>query len=147
VIPFLRRAGYVGATVDAATREHICRVVEACGDRIKLFSDILGIAAPFFMKDPVYNEKAVAKRLRKEPVSGLLREFPSQLGTVERFKAATLEAALQAFAKERDFNPTLMIHALRVATTGVEVGLAVYDGLVLLGRAETLRRIDLALKR
>jgi hypothetical protein len=40
-----------------------------------------------------------------------------------------------------------MIHALRVATTGVEVGPGVYDGLWLLGRAETLRRMDLVLAR
>jgi glutamyl-tRNA synthetase len=142
VIPFLRRAGLVGETVD---RDHIRRVVEACGDRIKVFSDILGSAAPFFVKDPAYDDKAVEKRLRKDRVPGLLRDFRAVLATVEPFDTATLEEALQRFATERSFNPSLMILALRVATTGVEVGPGVYDGLWLLGRVETLRRIDLAL--
>src|SRR5262249_37583665 len=41
VIPFLRKAGCLGEAVDGATRARVGRVVEACGDRLKIFSDIL----------------------------------------------------------------------------------------------------------
>ena len=44
------------------------------GDRLKVFSDILG-SAPFFVTDPSYNDRAVEKRLKKDPVPGLLRDF------------------------------------------------------------------------
>ena len=39
----------------------------------------------------------------------------------------------------------LLIHALRVAVTGVEVGLGLYETLAILGKDERLRRIDQAL--
>src|SRR5439155_24574712 len=65
VVPFLRRAGLVGDAIDEATQRKIARVVEACGDRLKLFSDILLYGAPFFRPEPAYDPKAVEKRLAK----------------------------------------------------------------------------------
>jgi len=40
-----------------------------------------------------------------------------------------------------------MVHPVRVATTGVEVGFGLFDTLAILGRAEVLRRIGLALQK
>jgi hypothetical protein len=78
-------------------------VVEACGDRIKVFSDILG-SAPFFVTDPAYNDKAVEKGLKKDTVPGLLREFRAILATVKPFDPPTLEKALQDFATAKSIN-------------------------------------------
>ena len=39
-----------------------------------------------------------------------------------------------------------LVHPLRVATTGVEVGPGLFDCLAILGRDEVLRRIQLALR-
>jgi len=146
-IPFLRRASLVSDPITDAERAKLVRVVESCGDRIKLFSDILVYGAPFFRKDPAYDAKAVEKKLRKPPVPELLREFTPQLAVVEPFEVAPLEAALKGFAEGKGVNPSLLIHALRVSTTGVEVGPGVYDCLAILGRNETLRRIELGLRQ
>jgi glutamyl-tRNA synthetase len=146
VIPFLVRAGLVTEPLDAATREKVRKVVEACGDRIKILSDILTSGATFFRKDPQYDPKAVEKKLKKAGAPELLRAFADVLATFEPFAAAALEQRLQTFCTETGANKNLLIHALRVATTGSEVGIGLYEGLVLLGRDETLRRIGLALK-
>ena len=63
VLPFLQRAGLIGGTVEDAGRDKIRKVLEACGDRIKIYSDIYQYAA-FFFRDPIYDAKAVDKRLR-----------------------------------------------------------------------------------
>src|SRR5947209_14187179 len=52
VVPFLHRAGLVSDEIDAVTREKIRHVVEVCGDRLKIFSDILLYGA-FFFRDPI----------------------------------------------------------------------------------------------
>ena len=39
-----------------------------------------------------------------------------------------------------------MVHPVRVATTGTEVGIGLFDTLAILGRDEVLRRIELASK-
>jgi glutamyl-tRNA synthetase len=145
VIPFLQRAKLVGDPVDEPNRKKLERVVEAMGDRLKLFSDILLYGAPFFRKDPDYDPKAVEKKLRKAGVKEVVEGFRPLLEKAEPFEPARLEQLLQDYAKERGFNPSLLIHALRVGTTGVEVGPGVYDCLAILGREETLRRLDIAL--
>jgi glutamyl-tRNA synthetase len=147
VVPFLVRAGLVREPLDEATRKKVRRVVEACGDRLKLFSDILPYGSPFFRADPEYDPKAVQKRLAKEGVPGLLRDFRPVLERVEPWAPGALEERLRQFCEGRGVNPALLIHALRVGTTGIEVGPSVFDCLDILGREETLRRIDLGLSR
>jgi glutamyl-tRNA synthetase len=56
-----------------------------------------------------------------------------------------MEEQLRRLADNAGVNPSLIIHALRVAITGVEIGPGVFDCAAILGRDETLRRIDLAL--
>jgi glutamyl-tRNA synthetase len=120
-------------------------VVEACGDRLKLFSDILLYGAPFFRRDPAYDPKAIQKRLAKAGVPELLRDFRPVLERVEPWAPGALEEQLRQFCERRGVNAALLIHALRVSTTGIEVGPSVFDCLDILGRAETLRRLDLGL--
>jgi glutamyl-tRNA synthetase len=142
VLPFLHRAGYVGDPVEPATLHKIEAIILAAAHRLELFSDILAYAAQFLKAEPIYDPKAVEKRLRKDGVRALLEGFRPLVARAEPFDAATLEQLLQSYAAERGVNPSLLIHALRVSTTGVEIGLGLYDGLVILGREETLRRID-----
>jgi glutamyl-tRNA synthetase len=145
VIPFLQSAELLGETVDDATREKVSRVVEACGDRIKIFSDILLYGSAFFRKDPEYDTKAVDQKLRQPGIPELLRDFRAVLATIEPFEPAVLEEQVRQFAAARGFKWNLLNHALRVSTTGSEIGIGVFEGLTIFGRAETLRRIDLAL--
>jgi glutamyl-tRNA synthetase len=145
VIPFLVRAGLIAEPPDDATQK-IRRVVEACGERLKLFSDILQYGGFFFRKDPEYDPQAVKKRLRKEYVPEHLRAFANVLADVEPFEPGPLEEALRAFCDKVGVKAGDMIHALRVSTTGVMMGPGVFECLEILGRDETLRRIERALQ-
>jgi glutamyl-tRNA synthetase len=145
VIPVLQRAGLIGTAVDCPLREKIAQVVTACGDRLKLFTDVLNYGA-FFFRDPQYDLSAVKKRLHKEGMPELLSAFAGELGQTEPFDVPKLEAKLQEFAIAKGIKAGDLNHALRVATTGVMIGPGVFECLVILGKTETLRRIDLALK-
>lgn len=145
VIPYLRRAGLVGEEVDQTTLKKVKRIVEACGDRLKLFSDILLYGTPFFLKDPSYDPGAVQKRLKKAGAADLLGAFRTELAALPDFEVAQLEEKLRLFCETRGVGTGQLIHPLRVATTGVEVGPGVFDCLVILGKDESLRRIDLGL--
>src|SRR5262245_42428310 len=82
VIPFLQRAALLPAQVDAATKQKVQRVIEACGDRLKIYSDVLMYAA-FFFRDPEYDPAAVDKRLRKPGAADILRAAVDVVKTVE----------------------------------------------------------------
>ncbi len=154
VIPVLQRAGLLSPLApggrgaagegEPVDRAKIGKVVTACGDRLKIFADVLNYAA-FFFRDPQYDAKAVKQRLHKEGMTETLRAFADVLKATEPFDVPTLEAKLQAFSEAKALKAGDLNHALRVATTGVMVGPGVFECLVILGKDETLRRIELAL--
>jgi glutamyl-tRNA synthetase len=139
VIPILQRAGLV------CDRAKVGKVVTACGDRLKIFTDVLTYAA-FFFRDPQYDAKAVKQRLHKEGMAEALREFAEVLKATEPFDVPTLEAKLQSFSEAKSLKGGDLNHALRVATTGVMVGPGVFECLAILDKDESLRRIGVALQ-
>ena len=141
VIPVLQRTGLIG---DQPDRDKIAKVVAACGDRLKIFADVLTYGA-FFFHEPKYDAKAVKQRLHKEGIGEALREFADVLKGTEPFDVPTLEAKLHAFSESMQMKGGDLNHALRVATTGVMIGPGVFECLVILGKDETLRRIEMAL--
>jgi nondiscriminating glutamyl-tRNA synthetase len=142
VIPILQRAGLLG---DAVDRDKIAKVVTACGDRLKIYADVLNYGA-FFFHEPKYDPKAVKQRLHKEGIAEALREFAEVLKAAEPFDVPTLEVKLHAFSEAKQIKAGDLNHALRVATTGVMIGPGVFECLVIFGKDETLRRIGMALQ-
>lgn len=146
VIPYLVRARLIPEHHDHAIRDKVRRIVEACGDRLKLFSDVLSYGS-FFFADPEYDEAAFKKRVLKDGMPGLLTEFKGVLAGTQPFEPGAIEEKLKAFCHAKGLKEGDMIHALRLSTTGKPVGPGVYDCLAILGQAETLRRIDVALQK
>src|SRR5207244_2141019 len=71
-IPFLQRAKLIPLAVDEVVRAKVTRVIEACADRIKIFSDVLQFG--YFFRDPIYDLALVEKRLKKEGMPESVRE-------------------------------------------------------------------------
>ena len=96
--------------------------------------------------DPKYEAKAVAERLKKPGVAERLRQYAAVLATLDPFDAVTVKESFTAFAAAQGVKPKELDAPLRVAVTGNAVGFALHDTMVLLGRDEVLRRLDLAAK-
>ncbi len=146
VLPFLEKAGIVGA-VDDAVREKVARVVTALGDRLRVFGDIV-LQAGFFFADPAaYDEKAFDKRLRAPGAAERLGEYRGWLEAQAAFDAPALEAGTTAWLAERGLGLGDLVHAVRVAVTGTAVGPGLFDCVAVVGKEACLRRIDQALAR
>jgi glutamyl/glutaminyl-tRNA synthetase len=145
VIRYLRRAGLVGATLDDAAKTKIRQVVEACGDRLKVYTDIFQYAS-FFFKDPEYDPKAVQKQLKKEGAKELLEAAAEVLQATTPFDPRALEGRIKQFCEQRGIKLGDVNHALRVAVTGVMIGPGVFEILAILGKDEVQRRIARALE-
>jgi glutamyl-tRNA synthetase len=129
--------------------EKLTEVIAAAGERIKVAGDILDYAA-FFMADDrmPYDEQAFDKRIRKpQEAAGLLAKFRQALAKAAAFDAAGLEALLQDFLGSEGIKIGSIIHAVRVAVTGKEVGFGMFEALAILGRERCLARIDRTLQR
>ena len=120
------------------------KVIHHAGDRIKVAGDVLDFT-DFFMPDDAfpYDESAVAKRITDPPEAiPLLREFRDELAKQDNFTHPALEQLMQQFLQSRNRKIAEVIHALRVAVTGKNVGLGMFETLEILGKERVLRRID-----
>ncbi len=144
-LPFLRRAGLIGDTIDDSTREKLTAVATYAAERIKLFTDMIQYAGPILRTNPEYDPKAVADKLKKPGVAARLQEFHTTLAALEPFDAATVKNSFTAFADSHAIKPKDLDGPLRIAVTGVAVGFGLHETMILLGRDETLRRIQLGI--
>ncbi|HMO35125.1 MAG TPA: glutamate--tRNA ligase [Gemmatales bacterium] len=145
-IPYLQQAGLIEKPATVETRQKLMQVMEACGDRLKLFSDVLTYGSFFFQK-PVYDEQAFSKRVKKEGIPALLGEYTALLRELPLFEKAALEQSLHAFCESRSIKQADMNHAIRLAITGVPVGPGLFDCLAILGKEESLARLEAALAK
>jgi glutamyl-tRNA synthetase len=145
-LPFIRQVGLAEDPVSAETRAKLARIIEAAGDRIKVAGDILDYAG-FFLPDDrlVYDGNAFRKALRAPGATDLLTRFRDRLAGAGSFDAVALEELTNAFVVAEGIKVGQVIHALRVAVTGRQVGFGLYETLAILGREHCLARIDRAL--
>src|SRR5262249_8197143 len=147
MLDYLQRAGLMPTPTPCEVGPKLTRIVEAAGDRLKVFGDILAYADFFFVDEVTFDEAALDKNLRKPGAVELLAKFRAALAEVEPFEVPQLEQALQAFVAANNIKTNDIIHSVRVATTGKPVGPGLYDCLAILGQEVCLRRIDRALKK
>lgn len=148
VTPFLAAANMVANPnfdqLDDRMQQTVAGIVRHAGDRIKVSGDILQFDDFFQTADQlVYDDKAFQKRLVKPEEAGhLLAEFQKILVAQEDFTAAPLKAALEGFCEAMDIKIGQIIHALRVAVTGRAVGFGMFETLEVLGKEESLARMQ-----
>jgi glutamyl-tRNA synthetase len=140
------------ATLVAALREQLAMlgvtdvdaalcggVVEALRERAKTMKEMAS-SSLFFFRDPVMDEKAVAKHLTPE-AKGLLGELGTVLAAAGEWSTAWLHGALNEFAVQRSLGLGKIAQPLRVALTGGTVSPPIDATLAVLGREKVLERI------
>jgi glutamyl-tRNA synthetase len=149
VLPYLQRAGFIADPPPCDTAPTLTKIVQAAGDRLKVFGDILDYA-DFYLPDDklVYDEKAFDKRIRNAPdARPLLEKLNELIATIEPFEVAALEASIKQFAEQNGLQMAQIVHPLRVALTGKGVGFGLFDTLAILGRESCTARIGAGLSR
>ncbi|MEA2315391.1 MAG: glutamyl-tRNA synthetase [Solirubrobacteraceae bacterium] len=94
---------------------------------------------------PVDDRPARERWLSVEGREGLA-EVRAALAPLESFDEETLKAALAAVIERRGAKPREVYQPLRVAISGTTVSPGIFESAALLGRTETLARIDRALE-
>jgi glutamyl-tRNA synthetase len=148
-LDYLQRAGIVPTPTPADVRAKVEAVVQAAGDRIKVFGDIFDYSTFFVADDALeFDEADFEKRIRKPAEAGpLLRKFQEQLATAEEFDAASLEKLANDFVQAEGIKLGQLVNAVRVAITGKAVGFGLYEALAILGKEHSLVRITRALQK
>jgi glutamyl-tRNA synthetase len=119
--------------------------VEITQEKMQTLEDFWNLAG-FFLERREYDEKAWSKVMRDGAADSLARAREALAG-VEPFDPGGVERALRAVVDELGVKPKDVFQPVRVAVSGTSVSPGIFESVALLGREETLARIDLALNR
>jgi glutamyl-tRNA synthetase len=100
----------------------------------------------FLFESPVEDGKAWGK-VMKEGAVAALQASRTALDAAPEFDSAAIEAALAPLPERLDVKPGKVFQPIRVAITGTSVSPGIFESLAVLGREESLARIETALAR
>jgi glutamyl-tRNA synthetase len=120
--------------------------VEISEEKIQTLADFWPLAG-FFFDGPVDDPKAFAKVINSDGGAQTLKAARDALAAAEPFTMENVEAALRAVVDASGGKPGKIFQPVRVAIAGTTVSPGIFESVTLLGREETLARIDRALDR
>jgi len=94
-----------------------------------------------------YDEKAVKKVLLKNDGLAVLKIVRDKLAAMEEFTKENIEIMLRSLAQEKQVGLGKVAQPLRVAICGTTISLPIFDSVQMLGKENTLARIDNTLKK
>ncbi|MBA7474832.1 Glutamate--tRNA ligase [subsurface metagenome] len=101
----------------------------------------------FLANDAIeYDEKAVKKVLFKNDGLAVLQIVRDKLAVMEQFTEENIENMLRNLAEEKQVGLGKIAQPLRVALCGTTVSTPIFDSVRMLGKENTLARIDTALR-
>ncbi len=141
VADYMERAGIPGAG-----HPQLERAVAAVQDKVSTLAEVPRLVG--FAFGPVeIDQKAWDKVMGKDGAPEALAAAREALVSVEPFDEQHVEQALRAVAERLGVKPGALFQPLRVALTGRTVSAGIFESLALLGREESLARVDAALAR
>jgi glutamyl-tRNA synthetase len=122
------------------------RVVLAFRERAKTLQEMTDTALKYFEHGVTLDEKAATKHLTAEskPLLTLVRE---QVAALPQWSAAALDEVVKKVSEQAGVGMGKVAQPVRVAVTGGTVSPGIGETLELLGREESLHRLDAALAR
>jgi glutamyl-tRNA synthetase len=138
---FLRAHGHAEAVQD----ERFARAVVISQEKIHTLADFWPLAGALL--NGVADDAKARTRWLGEPGLAILTVVRDALAGLEGFEEDSVASALGAIVAQRDVKPGEVYQPLRVAISGTTVSPGIFESVALLGREETLRRIDRALAR
>jgi glutamyl-tRNA synthetase len=131
-----------------ASDEMLLRLIKIC-EGARTLADIEHKCRFLFIKNEEieYDQKAVQKVLLKDNGLALLKIVRDKLAQMQEFTEQGIEEILRSLAEEHKVGLGKVAQPLRVAITGSTISPPIFDSVQLLGKQNTLARIDNTLKK
>ncbi len=142
--PVLEAAGY------AVDVDLLRRVVPLLQVRLKTLNDVVAMAGFFFADWQAFEAPAcevlIQRKMDSAATATVLSGAIPVLQRLDDFGGETQHSAMAAYAKDIGYKNGQVFGSLRAAVTGQRVSPPTFETMEILGRAESIRRIELALQ-
>ena len=124
-------------------REGLAPAAAISAEKLQTLADFWPLCG--FIYDGPVDDPVARERWLGEPGREVLAEAREALAAIEPFDVAQIEAALTHIVERRGCKPRDVYQPLRVALAGRPVSPGIFETVAVLGRIETLARIEAAL--
>ncbi|MEM7828171.1 MAG: glutamate--tRNA ligase [Candidatus Aenigmatarchaeota archaeon] len=138
LIPFLEKRG-----INCTDREKIVKAVNTLKARAKTLYELSEFSEFYFVSDVHFDKDASEQYLKPETLPYLLL-IKEEIAKSEHLDPKAIESRIRQLAKERSIKLVEIAQPIRVALTGGTVSPPIFDVMDVLGREESIRRIDRA---
>ena len=132
-----------GVEVDMA---RIRKVAELMKDRVNFIHELWPLCSFFFFAPQQYDEKTVAKRWKADSPQ-VMKELAEVLKGIDDFSVEGQEPIVMAWVNEKGYKLGDVMNAFRLCLVGEGKGPGMFDISAFLGKEETLKRIEKAIRQ
>ncbi|WP_417558397.1 glutamate--tRNA ligase [Mesoflavibacter zeaxanthinifaciens] len=120
---------------------YIAMVVGLIKERATFVNDFWDLSNFFFVAPTEYDEKAFKKAI-KDDTKSIMTDVKSIINNIENFEVETLQNVVKGWITSNDIGFGKVMMPLRLALVGALQGPDVFDIIYMIGKNETVKRID-----
>ena len=125
---------------------YIQRVVSMIKERAVFIPDLWAQGSYFFEEPSEYDEQSIKKRW-KEGVPQMMSEIGDVLSSFDgTWEASSIKECFSEFMNSKGWGFGLVMNAFRICIVGAAMGPDLFEICEMIGKEETLQRIDKAVK-
>ncbi|MBN1630795.1 MAG: glutamate--tRNA ligase [Thermoleophilia bacterium] len=144
MFPWIVKAGLVAEGDITARPDWYVELAPLVKDRTKRMTDIAPMVEFLFAEHLEIDPAAAAKALSADTAGPILAAAHDALAPLEPWEAGYIEDALRLIPDALGTKPKAVFQVMRVAITGSMVSLPLFESIALIGREQTLARLEAA---
>jgi glutamyl-tRNA synthetase len=121
-------------------------VCEQLKERATFVKDMWEEGKYYFLSPTSYDEKTIRKKW-KEDTPKYVSELKNRLAELAEFTSESIEIEFKSYLEEKELGIGKLLPAFRVSLTGIGMGPSLFDIASLLGKEETIKRMETALEK
>jgi glutamyl-tRNA synthetase len=121
---------------------YVADVLVLCQEKLRAFAELPNFVEYFFINDITYDSEAIKKLLSKYDVGLRVDEFKKSFENLTAIDESTIENMVHSLAETNHVTTGDYIHTVRFGVSGRSVGPGFFGLLRVLGKEQTLRRLD-----
>ena len=121
-------------------------VCEQLKERATFVKDMWEEGKYYFSAPTIYDEKTIRKKWKEDTPKYVL-ELKNKLSVLSDFSSENIEVEFKKYLEENELGMGRLLPAFRVCLTGLGMGPSLFDIASLLGKEETITRMETALEK
>ena len=125
---------------------YVANVCQQLKERATFIEDMWSEGKYYFQPPKSYDDKVIRKKWDTD-INDILKDLKLELTKLVDFSAENIETVFKLFLDKKKIKMSVLLPVLRVSLTGLAMGPSLFNIAELIGKKETIFRIDTAIKK